>query len=145
MAETPKARVAGFADLPILVTLARKHVQQSPIAALGGFDHNSAYNTFQAAILRPDSIVITSGTGYLIGTITALPFNSEVFIAQEVGWYEGAKGGKVMLNAFEEWAQEAGVKIIALARIEGARDKILDKVYRRYGYQMAEHHYIKEV
>lgn len=141
----PKARVANALELPTLVELSRQQVATSPIASIGGFCTKSAFNTFAAAIERPDAIVITSGTGYLIGVVSPLPFNSKVYIAQEIGWFEKEKGGRVMLEAFEAWAKEMRVALVAMARIEGYRDKALDVAYRRYGYRMAEHHYIKEI
>lgn len=139
----PIARVAVATDIPNLVELSRQMVALLPVGKLAPFDVQSSLNTFSQMLMREDAIILTSGTGYLIGVLTPLTFNNAFVFAQEIGWFETAKGGKVLIEAYEDWAKSQGALACGVARIEGARDGALDRIYKSIGYVPIEHHYIK--
>jgi hypothetical protein len=87
-------------------------------------------------------------SGVLCGLATALPFSEDVVCA-EYFWYieEGFRqfgGAKLLWEAYEYWATNVvKAKGIQMAALDGMKEKALERVYKRKGYEPVERSYIK--
>jgi GNAT superfamily N-acetyltransferase len=89
--------------------------------------------------------------GEMIGGIggfkSPIPHSGEM-TAVETFWFVTPKKrgrGIGLLNAFECWAKEQGCKKIAMIHLADSFSDRLEKFYLRYGYELVEKHYIKEI
>ena len=85
---------------------------------------------------------IVGGIGGLIGP----DLHSPRMIAVETFWFvlpEYRGKGFKLLNEFEKWADEKKADAVAMVHLVDCHPDILEKIYKRKGYQLIENHYLK--
>lgn len=93
---------------------------------------------------REDAFIVTyNNDGYFIGFIAPHPLLGEP-TAMELGLYSrpGAKCGKKMIEAFENWAR---YKLVKRVNLTSQSHFDLDQYYSRLGYTCTEKSYTKEL
>ena len=86
-------------------------------------------------------------TGALGAVKCPNPFNGKL-MAVEMFWFvlPGKRGhGLRLLDAFENWAEQIGVQMVAMIHLEALSPATLEKLYVRRGYKLVERNYIKEI
>jgi GNAT superfamily N-acetyltransferase len=83
-----------------------------------------------------------------IGGVVYPDLYSGTLVATEFFWYvrERHRGAGVRLyHAFEDWARERRCSEIRMVHLTDSMPERLAKVYRRFGYEASEVHYVKEL
>lgn len=87
--------------------------------------------------------------GFVVGMLTKTLF-SESKVAGELAWWVKPESrssgiGIELLKAYEQWAKEAGAKLVSVSLLENDDLHIIDKIYTKAGYTPVERSYIKEL
>lgn len=89
--------------------------------------------------------------GQLVGGLGAILFpdpNDGELVANETFWFvskEHRGQGLKLLDAFEGWARDFGVKRVSMVHLENLSPRALNRLYRLRGYRPVETHYFKEL
>lgn len=145
-------RYARESDIERLCEMGAAFWDRSPWAAAGPFDAEKAANGFRQFIASPDMalfVIDRDGRGVcgaLSIIISDLWTVAGGVMAQEGFWWvEPNASGEAMAlwNAGEAFARERGAQVLAMVRLEGMRDRALDRLYRSRGYEAREHLYTR--
>jgi GNAT superfamily N-acetyltransferase len=82
-----------------------------------------------------------------LGAIKMPDIHSGLLTAVETFWFvnpEDRGDGLKLLDAYEKWAEESGCKRVAIIHLADSFPEVLEKIYRRRGYELIESHYVKE-
>lgn len=85
----------------------------------------------------------------MIGGLGAIKFpdlHSGEMTAVETFWFvtpESRGKGLLLFEAFEKWARREGCKKAAMIHLADSYPEILEKLYKRKGYQLVEKHYVR--
>lgn len=136
-------RLATAADIPALVTMGRKFHGMSHWAAIPYRD--APISASIAYLIDNHAVFVTEALDGALGVMTAPIFFSGDLMAQELFWWSDGAGALELLAEAERWAAEKGAVRFVMGRLDGLRDKALDRLYRRTGYAPIEHTYAKEL
>jgi|694.fasta_scaffold144024_2 GNAT superfamily N-acetyltransferase len=87
----------------------------------------------------------------LVGGLGAIRFpdpNDGELVANELFWFvskEHRGHGLKLLDVFESWAADFGIKRVSMVHLENLSPKALNRLYRSRGYRVVETHYFKEL
>lgn len=84
------------------------------------------------------------------GLITPTWWNRNITSAAEFLWFvhpdhRRSKAGKLLFQALEAWAKDAGATYIMMASAAGKHQKRVNQIYEGRGYSPIETSYIKEL
>lgn len=83
-----------------------------------------------------------------LGAIKYPDMHDGKLTAVETFWFispDHRGAGMKLFNAFEQWGKDQGCKKLAMIHLSDSYPEILEKIYMRKGYKLAEKHYIKEI
>lgn len=87
--------------------------------------------------------------GIIAGQIHPLPFLSAKVAMECLWWVEpeerGTSAGLELLEAFEYWAHLQGADFIQMVSMPDSTGKLLDRLYKKRGYNLTEISYTKEL
>lgn len=105
-------------------------------------------------LFRSGSIfVVSEKDGKLDGVVIAIKHRSLFdgrMVAQELMWYvsPSARKGRTgieLLKHFEKVCKLIGINQIVMVNLQNSSPESIGKLYKRFGYQEMEKHFIKEV
>jgi GNAT superfamily N-acetyltransferase len=137
-------REATPGDFPAILEMGRRFHEFSPWRDRP-FSDEATLEMLQRITDSEDAVLFTNGTGILGGVIAPIYFGGGS-VAQELFWFAD-KGGRELLDAFEDWAEErgaVGVAMVALA-IDERTDQRMGSIYERRGYRLRERSYYREL
>lgn len=142
--ETHNLRVATAEDVEEVLKWARAFHKSSAWSDVE-FDENLTRNTALGMISDPSHVILLHDYGMIGGRIEQ-GFFSRTYAAREMFWY-AEKHGQKLLDVFEVWAFANGADIIIMARlpVDDKTDRVMDKLYRRKGYEARESFYVKRI
>lgn len=105
-----------------------------------GYDPASMEATFRAMIERDEFCLFIGETGAIGGMMAPHPFNHSQMMADELFWWSEGREGLRLLEAYEEWAGDAMIRMTALEAVEPERMK---RFYERRGYRPLERAYVR--
>lgn len=87
--------------------------------------------------------------GIIAGQIHPLPFLGAKVAMECLWWVEpeerGSPAGVDLLDAFEYWAKLQGADFLQMMSMPDMTGKLLDRLYRKRGYDLTEIAYTKEL
>lgn len=137
-------KLASEEDLERIVEYGRKFVEMSNWSDLP-FDERLAAQTALFMINDPDHVIILNDYGMVGGHVKKAYF-SPTYVAQEMFWY-AERHGQQLIKSFEVWAYARGADVIVMASLpmDERTDRVMDKLYKKRGYQPQEKFYSKKV
>ena len=92
----------------------------------------------------------TKIVGCICGIITNFWFARNTKVAAELGWWvneehRGSTASIRLLQAFENWAKEHGVKAITMSDLVINGDTPAGPIYKKLGYELVERAHVKGV
>lgn len=79
------------------------------------------------------------------GQLVEMFFSREAIHASEMFWWSEGRG-KELLEAFEQWAREAGATGIIMADLnDPERNAVMESLYGKRGYALTERHFVKAI
>lgn len=141
-------RDATADDIPDLVEMGRRFHGESPYGSVVPFDEESFAMTLDYLIREGALLVVEDGKpiGMAGGLVFPLFFNLSHRAGQELFWWlypEHRGKGKGLLHALEERFRERNAGLVLAAATEGLRPDAVGAVYRRRGYVLTDHTYMK--
>jgi N-acetylglutamate synthase-like GNAT family acetyltransferase len=94
-------------------------------------------------VLEKDGKLIGS-----LGFIKAPDLHNGTLMLIETFWFTDPleRGyGLLLLDAYEKYAQETGIKKVAIIHMMDSYPERLEQLYLRRGYILMEKHYVKEI
>lgn len=139
-----RTREATLSDVPNIVAIGRRFHAISPWSDQPFCGERTA-NTIISLMDAPNGVVFYNGHGILGGVVSQALFGSGIY-AQELFWFAD-KGGRDLIQAFEEWAKTQGAKGVIMLNLtlDPRTDKLMDRMYKRKGYAMRERSYYKDL
>ena len=146
------AQVSSTEELRALLPMARKFTSQDNV--IPGLDEERWVRNWSSRIEHdPGSAIFyqTNGSPEPVGAIGCYTFKSGldgVLEAKEAFWFtdpERRGGGLELLGKFEGWAKERGAKRLWMVRLDGIRERALDRLYARRGYRPIERAFCMEI
>lgn len=137
-------RVATISDHEIVYKFSYKFIETTPYKDL--FNDVTLYDLTLETIQDPNSVVLLyEDKGMIAGRVVPFLFGPQL-VAAEIGWWvepEHRKSGtgKVLIKAFEDWAEDQGCEIVIMASLS----EELEKFYEKTGYKIVERMYMKEL
>lgn len=132
------------------VTEMARHFSEHTAHVLVDVDH--ATSMYEGLIGSGEGVMFyTEKDGDVIGGIGGICGPDLHFprtMAVETFWFvlpEHRGIGMKLLDRFEGWAKEKKCDCVALVHLSDSYPDILEKLYSRRGYLLAEKHYLKEV
>ena len=138
------AREANVEDIPDLLIMGQKFHNASPWSELN-YDYTAVAVMLKNMIASPKACLFIHDGGMLGGLIEPVYFDPSALFAREAFWW-AESGGKVLLSAFEDWAEDLGathVTMVGLQYPDQKKNLKLDKLYGRMGYEPAERHFVR--
>jgi GNAT superfamily N-acetyltransferase len=94
-------------------------------------------------LLEQDRIV----TGALGGALYPDAYSSDL-VATEFFWFvtesaRGGRGGIALYRSFEDWARDRGAAEIRMVHLLDSMPEKLERVYKHFGFQPVEVHFVK--
>jgi GNAT superfamily N-acetyltransferase len=105
-----------------------------------GYDAASMEATFRAMIERDEFCLFVGDNGAIGGIKAPHPFNHAKLMADELFWWSEGREGMRLLEAYEEWAGDA---IIRMTTLEAVNPDRMGKFYQRRGYRPLERVFVK--
>jgi len=143
-------RVKTREDLEALLPLARAFASQENVVC--GLDERLWLDRWEVYLERGSAIFcLRDEAGKPIGAIGAHLYENGldgVTEAKEAFWFtdpDHRGGGLELLGAFEAWATDRGAERIWMVRLDGLRERAMDRVYARRGYRPVERAFCMEV
>lgn len=148
-------KIATVEDMPAILRMSRSFHEASPYKHLG-YDESYAYRRAEECLRDQSRYVIIlslSGddpVGILAAASYPLMFNGCLGTTELMFWvdeeHRSGKHGKELKRAYEYWAKNViGAQIACMGALEDERLSTMSRVYRRQGYQPAEHQFFKEL
>jgi len=131
-------------DFNIAFQMAMRFAENSPYKKF--IDPNTISNIIVGAMKSKDAIVLLCGEMGMI-VVMMVPFiYGEVKMAVELAWWvepihRASKVGTALWNAAEVWAKANGAVGMTMISL----DDEVGKVYEKYGYELKERTYFKEL
>lgn len=138
-------READYSDIPHIVELGKRMAARARLEAHVGYDGDSVAQTLAHLIDNPDGILLVSEKGIIGGICHPHPFNLAIKSGQELFWYSEGDDGLQLLEACEAKARALGCHFWTMICEETMRPQAVGALYRRRGYRLLEHSYMKEL
>lgn len=143
------SRPAATLDYDKFMPLAELFVDNSPMSHVE-VDRESFKGLYQSMVDN-QSVWVLDLNNEIVGICGAISFplyfNPAYTIAQELFWYvhpEHRGSGKLLLNHLEDWSKEEGVNALHMIALEDKNAGIMEKVYKKAGYEPVERTFRKE-
>lgn len=94
--------------------------------------------------LIENGVVFVSDTGMIGGLMNPLYFNPSFSVACELFWW-AKSGGRKLMKAFEEWAEENEAKGIQFSSLGDEQSERMAVLFDRAGYSKVETGWFKEI
>lgn len=135
-------RPATHDDLDHIVQLGERFHAQSPWADML-YEPETVRALLARMIDSDDAALFYNGSG-MIGGVLSKPYFGGGLLAQELFWFAD-KGGRELLDTFEEWAHNAGASGVIMVSLETNEriSGVMAKLYERRGYAIRERSYWK--
>jgi N-acetylglutamate synthase-like GNAT family acetyltransferase len=140
-------RIATEADLPVILDMAMKFVENSNYLSYASKDKiERIVKSFIEADKTNSIIFLYEDKGMLVATSTPFIFGEDIKLATEIAWWVEPDArmsgiGKILLNAFEYWAEKIGCRMLSMSCL----DDSVAKFYEKNGYKLYERTYFKEI
>ncbi len=134
--------LATEADIPALVEMGRRFHAMSPHKPVGDYDGAAVERVLRFLMTNPDGIVLTNGEGMIAGLIAPVFFAPTIRMGEESSWW-AEKGGKELLEAFEEETVKRGGNCAMVSTLAGDREPPIERIMRRAGYLPIERRWMK--
>lgn len=103
-------------------------------------------------ILSLDNVFshVIPNKGIIVGIVSPSFLEPQHYLASELVWFvepehrNGTTGIK-LLKEFERLAAERGAKRLQMVCLESMTPDVVGKIYTKLGYNLVEHHYLKEI
>jgi GNAT superfamily N-acetyltransferase len=103
-------------------------------------------------ILSLDNVFshIIPNKGIIVGILSPSFLEPQHYLASELVWFvepehrNGTTGIK-LLKEFERIAKERGATRVQMVCLEKMTPEVVGKIYTKLGYNLVEHHYLKEI
>ncbi len=86
--------------------------------------------------------------GAIGGVATPYYMTGQIIVSELFWWvepeYRGSLGGD-LLHTLEEWAKYKEADAVSMVSLESSNPRVMDRVYRRKGFKLMEHSYLKAV
>lgn len=137
-------RVANISDLGLVLKMAKKFIDTTD------FKDKVREKVLDELVIdtlrNPGAVVlIHSDKGMIAGQVVPFQFTAEPTAVELCWWVEpehrNSKIGLELLQAFEYWAKKKKCKTITMVSLT----EDLDKFYKKQGYTLIEHVYMKDV
>lgn len=143
-------RQVKISELPELVPMGREFYEDAKLP--GGFSPE--------CFVRNWTGMIESGIGVIFGLMKEGKFvggiggslsmdpNNDDLIAIELFWFvtkEHRGGGIALLEAYETWCEEKGVKRIYMVYMLSSMPEVVKAIYEKKGYAPTEVHWMRRV
>ena len=122
----------------------------APLNGLGIDPADNIKEIAEILLQNPDIICIQKeNKGVILGIVYPLFYNTNILIAQELGWwvepeYRGTTISIKLLKEFEQEAKKRGVSKIIMICLETQNPDGLKNIYERMDYKALEFSYVKE-
>jgi|ETNvirnome_2_130_1030620.scaffolds.fasta_scaffold28444_2 GNAT superfamily N-acetyltransferase len=142
-------RQAGRADVPVLADMGQKFVRATEYLDRVANDP-AHFRSLAETVINQGRVFVAEVDGEVVGMLGALmithPVLNERMGAEVIWWVDPAhrRGGTgaALFRAAEAWARsEGGVKM----QFSAYRDRVLERLYRRLGYEAKEVIFEKEL
>lgn len=144
--------IAGEADLPAIVTLARSFLNTTAYGQLLGTATDGTLENAARLVIQHGRIFLAADDGGAVGFLAILgvphPFTGSGF-ADEIAWFvePRARGdqniGPQLLALAEDWATSQGLGMIKM--VAPADSPAVSRFYRRHGYTEGETTFYKRL
>lgn len=131
-------RRATFEDIPDLVIFAAHFAHKI------GHEINAEHTAHYLAWAISEGVVFRGEKGAIGGMMQNTPFDREIKIATELFWWSEGGEGLRLLRAYERWAKEMGSTYVCVSTLAELGENA-PKILKRYGYDLREAKYAKEL
>ena len=146
-------RKAGVPDVDAIVAMAGPFLNYSQFTDYTEIERDDV--VFGICNLIDNGIVFVAEkegqiVGCICGIITNFWFARNTKVAAELGWWvneehRGSTASIRLLQAFENWAKEHGVKVITMSDLVINGNTPVGPIYKKLGYEFVERAHIKGV
>ena len=141
-------RTATVNDIPALVDMGRRFLQESSYGAIMPFEPDSLASTFKNLILHDDGLLLVSGdenvTGMIGMHVFKHPLSGKKMAAENFWWMNpesrGGRDALRLLRDAESWVMSQGVEWMHMI----APSAKVAEFYERLGYSPLEIHFFKQ-
>lgn len=133
-------REATLADIPALLEMGEKFAKKANLSEHCGYNAQDMAETFKAMIERNEFCLFIGDKGAIGGIKAPHPFNYATTMADELFWWSEGREGLALLEAYEEWAGDALVRMTTLEAVNPDR---MSKFYQRRGYEPLERVFVR--
>lgn len=130
-------------DIPLLLDMGQRFAEKGHIHC--GYDRETMAQTFRDLIAAPDGFIIMSECGAIGGLAHPHPFNAGHKTGQELFWWSEDGQGQELFAAMEQRVADLGCDSWSMISLESLRPEAVGAIYRRKGYRLVEHTYVKEL
>jgi len=141
-AETPE-------DLDVMGKMAARFATESQFVKVNpALPRHSYWPMVESGIA---AVFMLEHEGIAVGGLGCIKFpdlHSGTLTAVETFWYvdpDHRGHGLALFEAYEHWAIENGCQMIAMIHMVDSMPDVLERFYKRRGYQLVEKHYMKEI
>jgi GNAT superfamily N-acetyltransferase len=139
-------------DIPDIVRMAQEFHKSSPFGDLP-FERDKIEALAQALLEdATNGLILLGGNNQaLLAAAATEPLASRERMATELMWWvdpelRGTSVGRELLEAYEYWARNiAKCRYVQMVALETPQLKAIDRYYKRNGYVVKEHTYLKEL
>lgn len=142
-----------------VLNLVKQFNEEAVGKTLASLDYHTLSKRIAESITTEHPVIIVAVingevVGMIAGMIVTSYFNDYIKMALELMWYvskkhRGTSTGKKLLIELEEYSKEKGAHTLTMIAgnysLNSNKDKALDTLYRRLGYERLEMHYIKKL
>lgn len=130
-----KARQASLKDITPLVRLA-KELHAASEWAWVPFSAAALRRSLTQMVRKPDFCILMvekdgEPTGLLFGMVDKVLYGNTLY-ATDIE-YAAKSGGDELLDAFREWARNAGAKVLVMGVSNSGREKAKDRFFSKHG------------
>lgn len=145
-------REATYLDLDELLRMGRAFHAVTGVADILALDEASLERTFIRLIENEDAVLIVcENNPGLCGAVGALLYphymNEEHLTGQELFWWvepEHRHGvGPLLFDALEHWVRGKEAATFSMISLEALEPERVGAMYRRRGYRLTEHNYMR--
>lgn len=148
-----RCRIAAPEDFPRIAEMGRSFYEQTVYQKVP-YSGQGLAEYWCPLALSQGMLFVASDGDRVIGAIGGLssPFilnpaygiGAEMFMWVEPE-YRGKRIADMLMDAIEDSARESGVTFFSMMSLEAVHPEVADKIYKKRGYRLAEHTYVKEL
>lgn len=145
-------RRAEMRDMRACLDMGREFVAVNGAADLLPFREIDAHHLLEGLIAGKGGVLLVADdVGVLSGMVGAAlsrcHWNRTRLVATELFWFVAPQRrtgvGRALMQALEDWAKAEGVHALGVMSLESQRPDAVGEVYKRRGYRLIEHAYVK--